>query len=110
MERKANFKQKIIIIIVVVLLAAIPVCWFGLALGNPVSEYLAKKKAEKILSTGKYGAGYEVEEVYYQINDANYVVKIKNIQDPSLDLEMIFDDWGNCYLVCGADSYVQTDK
>ena len=103
-------KQTLLIIIVIVLLVAIPVCWFGLALGNPLSEYLAKKKAEKILSTGKYGNDYVVDEVYFQINDANYVAKIKNTQDPSLELQMLFDDWGNCYLVCGADSYVQTDK
>ena len=37
-------KQTLLIIIVIVLLVAIPVCWFGLALGNPLSEYLAKKK------------------------------------------------------------------
>lgn len=103
-------KQTLLIIIVIVLLVAIPVCWFGLAFGNPLSEYLAKKKAEKILSTGKYGNDYVVDEVYFQINDANYVAKIKNTQEPSLDLQMLFDNWGNCYMVCGADSYVQTDK
>ena len=67
-------KQTLLIIIVIVLLVAIPVCWFGLALGNPLSEYLAKRKAEKILSTGKYGNDYVVDEVYFQINDANYVL------------------------------------
>ena len=99
-----------IIIIAVLLVTAIPFCWFELAFGNPLSEHLARKSAEKILSTGKYGNDYVVDEVYFQINDANYVAKIKNTQEPSLDLQMLFDDWGNCYLVCGADSYVETDK
>ena len=103
-------KNKSRIIIAVLLVALIPFCWFELAFGNPLSEYLARKSAEKILSTGKYGNDYVVDEVYFQINDANYVAKIKNTQEPSLDLQMLFDDWGNCYLVCGADSYVETDK
>lgn len=96
-------KQTLLIIIVIVFLVAIPVCWFGLALGNPLSEYLAKRKAEKILSTGKYGNGYAVDEVYYQINDANYVVKIENKQKPDSNFEMIFDSWGKCYFVCYPD-------
>ena len=96
-------KQTLLIIIVIVFLVAIPVCWFGLTLGNPLSEYLAKRKAEKILSTGKYGNGYAVDEVYYQINDANYVVKIENKQKPDSKFEMIFDSWGKCYFVCYPD-------
>ena len=101
---------KIIVIIAALLVAVITFCWLALALGNPLSEHLARKSAEKILATGKYGDEYVVDEVYYQINDANYVAKIKNTQEPSLDLQMLFDDWGNCYLVCGADSYVQFVK
>lgn len=94
---KKKIIKAIALTVALVLIAAILI--FANALvGNPVSKYLAKATAEKIIEEEHPDSDFYIDEIFYSFKDSYYHISVKSPSSPDSAFKIMSNFYGKAVL------------